>query len=158
MNASGATYASWLPIGRANVDVNLSADWSVRGGYRRDLSLLQGVTDELYTTDTAFVTTNGMLTRRLALLIGATYSNWVTPVASGVNDTMDVYGASVGIRFLLSDSVAATAGYYYYVHRYSNPASLPEGFPAEYDRQAVRAGVTFFFPLAGTSSSPPSRW
>jgi hypothetical protein len=82
----------------------------------------------------------------------------VTPVASGVNDTMDVYGASVGFRFLLAKSLAATAGYYYYLHRYSNPASLPEGFPAEYDRQAVRAGVTFYFPLAGTPSSPPSRW
>jgi hypothetical protein len=158
VNASGTTFTSWLPIGRASLNVDVSADWSVNGGYQRDLSLLQGVTDDVYTTDTAFVTTNGMLTRRLALTIGATYSNWVTPVASGVNDTMDVYGASVGFRFLLAKSLAATAGYYYYLHRYSNPASLPEGFPAEYDRQAVRAGVTFYFPLAGTSSSPPSRW
>ena len=158
VNASGNTYASWMPIGRANVTANLSAGWSVTGGYQRDLSLLQGVTDDVYKSDTAFVSTNAMLTPRLALTVGATYSNWVTPVASGTNDTMDVYGASVGFRVLLAKSLAATAGYNYYLHRYSNPASLPEGFPAEYDRQAVRVGVTFYFPLAGTASAPPSRW
>ena len=158
VNASGAIFTSWVPTGRANVNVSVSDGWSVAGGYQRDFSLLQGVTDDVYTTDSAFVTTNGMLTRRLALSIGATYSNWVTPVASGVNDTMDVYGASVGFRFLLADSLAATANYYYYLHRYSNPGALPAGFPSDYDRQAVRVGLTMFFPLAGTSSRQVNRW
>jgi hypothetical protein len=71
---------------------------------------------------------------------------------------MNVYGASVGFRFLLTKSLAATTGYHYYYHQYSNPAALPAGFPAEYDRQAVRVGLTMFFPLAGSSSSPLNRW
>jgi opacity protein-like surface antigen len=100
----------------------------------------------------------GMLGRRMSVQLGTTYSNWVTPLASGVNDTMDVYGASAGLRVLLTKSLAATAGYYYYVHRYSTPGSLPEGFPAEYDRQAVRVGVTMYFPIAGSSSAPLNRW
>ena len=158
VNASGATFTSWLPIGRARLTFDVSSSWSVEGGYQRDLSLLQGVTDEVYTTDTASVTTRGMLSRRVALRLGATYSNWVTTVASGVNDTMDVYGATLGLRFLLTDSLAATASYHYYLHRYSNPASLPAGFPAEYDRQAVRVGLSMFFPLAGTASRQVSRW
>ena len=99
-----------------------------------------------------------MLSRRVALNLGATYSNWVTTVASGVNDTMDVYGATLGLRFLLTDSLAATASYHYYLHRYSNPASLPAGFPAEFDRQGVRVGLSMFFPLAGTASRQVSRW
>ena len=79
----------------------------------------------------------------------------MTPVASGVNDTMDVYGALLGFRFMFTDSLAATANYYYYYHRYSNPGALPAGFPAEYDRQAVRIGLTVFVPLAGTTSRSP---
>jgi len=53
-----------------------------------------------------------MVTSRLQLTLGATYSNWQTPVASGVYDTMNIYGATTQLRFLLSDNVAATAGYY----------------------------------------------
>jgi opacity protein-like surface antigen len=158
VNASGSTFTSWLPVGRARLTLDASSNWSVEGGYQRDLSLLQGVTDDVYTTDTAYAAANGMLGRRTAIRIGATYSNWVTTVASGVSDTMDVYGATLGLRFRLTDALAATASYHYYVHRYSNPASLPEGFPAQYDRHAVRAGLTMFFPLAGTSSRQVSRW
>ena len=158
VNASGSAFNAWLPIGRARLTFNVSPTWLIDGGYQRDLSLLQGVTDDVYTTDTASVRTSGMLNRRVSLQLGATYSNWVTPVASGVNDDMNVYGASVGFRFLLTKALAATAGYYYYYHQYSNPAALPEGFPAEYDRQAVRVGLTMFFPLAGSSSSPLNRW
>ena len=65
---------------------------------------------------------------------------------------MNIYGATTQLRFLLSENVAATAGYYYYHHRYSNPGALPEGFPAEYDRHAVRFGFTVWVPLAG---APP---
>ena len=158
VNASATAFNAWLPIGRARLTFNVTPTWLIEGGYQRDLSLLQGVTDDVYTTDTASVRTSGMLGRRTSLQIGATYSNWVTPVASGVNDDMNVYGASAGFRFLLTKTLAASAGYYYYYHRYSNPAALPEGFPAEYDRQAVRVGVTMFFPLAGSSSSPLNRW
>ena len=158
VNATGVEFRSWLPIGRARLTFNASPGWLVEGGYQREFSLFQGVTDDIYTTDTAYVNVGGMLTRRLSLQLGATYSNWVTAVASGVNDDMDVYGASVGVRFLLAKSLAATAGYYYYFHRYSNPAALPEGFPAEYDRQAVRVGLTMFFPIAGSSSAPLNRW
>jgi hypothetical protein len=155
VNLSGAAYQAWLPIGHARFRFNVSPSWYWEGGYQRDTSLLQGVTDELYTTDTASLTTGGSLTSRTSLQIGATYSNWVTPVASGVNDTMDVYGALLGFRFMFTDSLGATANYYYYYHRYSNPAALPAGFPAEYDRQAVRIGLTVFVPLAGTTSRSP---
>jgi hypothetical protein len=72
---------------------------------------------------------------------------------------MDVYGASLQFRVSLTDTIAATANYYYYYHRYSNPASLPEGFPADYDRHAVRVGLTLWVPFIGTSPAarPTSR-
>ncbi len=143
-------YDAWLPTGSASLMFALSPTWSVDGGYTRDLQLFQGVTDEVYTTDTAFVGTGGFVSTRANLRVGATYSNWKTPVASGVADTMDIYGASLQLQVTLSDTIAATASYYYYFHRYSNPGGLPEGFPAEYNRNAVRVGLTMWVPLAGT--------
>jgi hypothetical protein len=86
------------------------------------------------------------------LEVGANYGNWKTSLASGINDTLNVYGASAQLRVSLTDVIAATAAYYYYYHRYSNPGSLPEGFPAEYDRHAFRVGLTLWVPLAGTSA------
>jgi hypothetical protein len=70
---------------------------------------------------------------------------------------MNIYGATTQLRVLLSENVAATVSYYYYYHRYSNPGALPAGFPAEYDRQAVRVGFTVWVPLAGASSLPPAQ-
>jgi hypothetical protein len=127
----------------------------VDGGYLRELSLLQGITDEVYTTDTAMVSLGGLVGNRTSLRLGGTYGNWKTPVASGVSDEMDVYGASLQVSLKLTETVEATAAYYYYHHLYSNPGTLPEGFPAQYDRNAFRVGISLWVPLAGTPSRPP---
>ena len=65
VNVSGAAYQSWLPIGHARFRFNVSPSWYWEGGYQRETSLLQGVTDELYTTDTASLATGGSLTSRI---------------------------------------------------------------------------------------------
>jgi hypothetical protein len=145
-------YEDWLPTGSAILNFVVSPAWNVEGGYRRDLDTFQGVTDEVYSTDTVSISTGGLVTGRTNLRVGASYGSWKTPVASGVSDTLNTYGASVTLGVAITDSVSATAGYYYYYHRYSDPGALPEGFPAEYDRHAVRVGLTFWVPLVATSS------
>ena len=117
--------------------------------------MLQSVTSDLYTTDTVELTTGGLLTPRTDLRFFGTFANGLTPTASGVADDFRIYGASTQLRVALNATMAATVAYYYYKHRYSNPGALPAGFPAEYDRNAVRVGLTVWVPLAGTSSPPP---
>jgi hypothetical protein len=156
-SVTGQPFDDWVPTGRASLTLTLSPDWSVDAGYRREFSLFYGATDEVYTTDTASLSLGGFLVDRVRLSLGATYGNWQTVVASGVNETLNVYGGTVQLNLLLTDAVTATAGYYYYYHRYSNPAALPEGFPADYDRHAIRAGISFWLPLAGTSTQPQER-
>jgi hypothetical protein len=153
-SADRLPYHAWVPTGSASAKLALSPLSSVDGGYRRDFSLFRGVTDEVYSTDTAFVSTGGFVTNRTDLRAVATYSHWKTLVASGVSDSFNVYGASLQLRVKLTESVAATAAYYYYHHRYSNPGDLPAGFPAEYDRHAVRVGLAVWVPLAGTPQRP----
>jgi hypothetical protein len=115
--------------------------------------LLQGVTNEVYATDAVTVSTGGLLTRRTQATVGATYGNFRTPIASGVTDTFNVYGGLLQLRQFVTDTLAFTASYNYYHHVYSNPAALPEGFPADYDRNAFRLGITLWVPLVGAPSS-----
>jgi len=147
---SGEPYQAWVPIGSASATLALSPRWSVQSGYRRDFSLLRGITDEIYTTDTASLATAGQPTARTSLVVSATYANWKTPSAAGVDERLELYGGSLQLSYLVSTKVAVTAGYYYYQHRYSNPAALAAGFPAEYDRRAVRVGLTVWLPLVGS--------
>jgi hypothetical protein len=158
-SATGEPYQDWAPTGSASLLFAFSPDWNLEGGYRRDINTFQGVTDQVYTTDTAYLRTGGFVSDRVDLSLGATYGNWQTSVAFGAVDTMDVYGASMQFRVSLTNTISATASYYYYYHRYSNPASLPEGFPADYDRHAVRVGLTLWAPFIGTSPAarPTSR-
>jgi hypothetical protein len=143
-------YQAWVPTGAGSATLGLTPLWYVEGGYRRDFSLLGGLTNELYGTHTAYLTTGGPVTARTGVRVGTTYGSWRTPVASGVNDALRVYGGSARVTISLSARTAADAGYYYYSHRYSNPSALPTGFPPKYHRHAVRVGLTVRFPLWGT--------
>jgi len=148
-------FHAWKPVGSARAILELSTSWSLQGGYVRDFALLQDVTDQVYTTDTVSVTAGGLVAPRTDLRLGASYSNWTTLLAPGVADRMDIYGASLEVRVALTGAVKAFAGYYYYQHRYSNPSALPAGFPAEYNRNAVRVGISLWAPLVGTPGQPP---
>jgi hypothetical protein len=149
-STDGQPYQAWLPSGNGSVKLALSPTAFVETGYQRDVQTLQGVTDEVYTTDTVFLTTGGRLTDRTGLQVGATYGDWKTPVASGVTETLNTYGGWLQVQVAITQTVGATASYYYYYHRYSNPGALPAGFPAQYDRNAVRVGLTVWVPLIGT--------
>jgi hypothetical protein len=58
-----------------------------------------------------------------------------------------VYGVGAQVRVSLTHTIGLAADYYYYHHQYSNPAELSQGFPATYDRNAVRVGITFLMPV-----------
>jgi hypothetical protein len=150
LGSSGSEpYGTWVPRGRFNAMFALSPSWSVGAAYQRHFSLLRGVTDSVYTTDTGSLSSTSVLTDRTSISVGATYSNSITPKASGIEETFKVYGAALQVGFAFNRKLSANAGYYYYHHRYSNPGALASGFPAEYGRQAFRIGLTLWVPLAG---------
>lgn len=156
-SAERAPYAAWLPVGSASLTVPFSPTAFVEARYRREFNLFQGVTDDVYATDTAALATSFDVAPRTNLRLVGSFSSWKTPTASGVDDTFKVYGAGTQLRVLLTDSVGLTAAYYYYQHQYSNPAGLPEGFPASYDRNAVRVGLTFLLPVVSPATSRAAR-
>jgi hypothetical protein len=143
-------FRTWVPMGSGTLNLSLSSLWLLQGGYRRDFSLLRGVTDSVYTTDTAHMAAGGRLTPATSLSLEASYRHSVTPRASGDHDTFIVYGGSLQVGLALNDKVSATVGYHYYHHWFSDPSSLVDPLPARYDRHAVRVGLTLRLPLAGT--------
>ena len=148
------SYGLWAPVGSGRATFELSPQWSLDGGYTRRFTLLQGLTDEAYATDSAYVAAAGPVTARTFLTLDATYSNGRTPIASGVDSTFDVYGLSAQVRVGITQMLAATAGYVFYHHSFSHPQELSFGIPAEYNRQALRVGLTLWVPLAGAPPTP----
>ena len=145
----GLPYSTWVPVGAASVKVPLSRAWLLDAGYRREFSLLQGLTNDVYANDMASLSLGGLLTRRTLLQVGGSFGTWRTPLASGVESTIDVYGGSIQLMQMLTDRVGVVGSYNYYHHRFGAGVELPEGFPSEYDRNAVRLGITLRFPLIG---------
>jgi hypothetical protein len=147
-------YDYWVPFGSASATLDVTSTWVLVGGYRRGFSVLQGLTDEVYTTDTVYANAGGRLAARTSLVVGGTWANGRTPVASGVTEDFQVYGASAQVIGEVTRTLSVTAGYYFYHHAYSDPTQLPTGFPGEYDRHAVRVGLTMWAPLVGAPRRP----
>jgi hypothetical protein len=147
--------ATWKPFGSASAAMNLSRVWQVSGGYRRSFSVLQGLTGQLYAVDAADITAAGALTSHTDVTVSTTFGNGRTLLTSGDTDRFNLYGGTAQLRVPLTSTLAAIAGYYLYYQRYSNPAALPTGFPAQYDRHAFVVGLTFWAPLAGNLPASP---
>ena len=135
-------YDRWTPYATGSAAVDLILKWKVHGGYRRGYSVLQGLTGEVYSTDAVNLMVTGPLRWRIDLAGGGTFAGGRTMSVSGP-DAFKLYGASLHARVGLTPTLAATASYTSYFQRYSNPAALPTGFPARYDRHAVMIGLTF---------------
>jgi len=80
----------------------------------------------------------------------ARFSNGQTLLISGDPDKFKLYGAILDVRLSLTSKLAATASYSLHYQRYSNPAALPTGFPAQYERRAFLIGLTLWSRLTGT--------
>ena len=143
-------YRYWAPYGSGTANLALSDTTSVSLSYRRGLTVLEGLTGQSFYTDSVGLTGSSLLTSRIDARIGGNFATGRTPSASGSLSDFRVYTASAEVRVALNRFTAATAAYNYYFHRYSNPAELPAGFPAEYDRHSVRVGLTLWVPLRGT--------
>lgn len=160
LDDSMVPYEDWVPTGSVYAQVALTPAWLAGVGYQRRYTALQSLTGQLYSNDSAYVSVSGPVSSRLSLTTFGTVAGGDTLVATGVQESYSLYGASVSVRFQLSGTLAATADYFYYSQRYSVPASLPTGFPGRYDRNVFRVGLTFWMPLTGAGARPraPESW
>jgi hypothetical protein len=146
---------AWLPLGNGSARVDLSRTWSVGAGYGRSFSMLQGLTGEFYATDRVGVSIGGRLISRLEISVGATVATGRTIVAAGANESFRLYSGMVQLFLPFTSHAGATFGYYLNQQRYSDAATLPLGFPASYERNAIFVGVSVWAPVAGSLRGRP---
>jgi hypothetical protein len=141
--------AYWMPSGSGSVSWDVGRSWSLAGEYSRAASVLQGVSVTTFATDSASASVSGLVNSRVEASLSTTYSNG----RSGGADTsgrFENYSGSLQLRYAISRCCATAVNYDYYVYRFENVADLPSGFPADFDRQAIRVGITVWLPLYGT--------
>jgi len=152
---TGKPYESWKPYAKAAAAIDLTSAWRAGADYERNYSVLQGLAGQIYAADATNVTVAGHVRRRTEMSMGARFANGRTMITSDGVDRFSLYGGGLQVRVALTSRLAVTAEYFRYYQRYSNPAMLPKGFPAHYDRNAFHVGLTFWSRLAGTLPASP---
>ena len=145
--------AYWTPSGYASFDTDIGRSWSLSMNYRRAANVLPGVTVQAFATDALALQAEGFASRRLQLVFSAGLSNGRAEGGTG-SGRFDSYNGTARMRFALSQCCAALVSYDYYKYSLRDLPDVPTSVPPEYDRNAVRFGMTFWLPLYGARSTP----
>ena len=145
----------WVPSGYATVSLDMGRSWAVTGNYRRAVTALPGVTVESFATDAAEVGANGVLARRFEVAMSAAFSNGSAGGADA-DSRFQIYTGMAQVRYAVARCCALSGNYNYYYYK-SAALTLPTGFPASYDRNAIRVGLTLLLPFFGTYTNGPDR-
>jgi hypothetical protein len=144
---SGRPVSYWTPDLHATMLIDIGRSWALGADYRRAVNVLQGVTLESFATNSTGVRANGVLGRRFEVAISAAFSSGATNVAEQ-SGRYQAYSGAAQVRYALARCCAVTAGYDYYYYKLHDIVR-PAGLPAEYDRNAIRVGVSLWLPLYG---------
>jgi hypothetical protein len=150
-------YTLWTPFVEASTQIDTWRNWNFVGTYRRGAQALSGVdAAEAFVTDSASASLGGLLTDRLDLVFSGGFS--VGSVGEEVETQSDYRtgSGSVQFRVALSRSLALVTSYHHYRYRFDNTL-LPPGVPSNYQRNALRVGVSIWLPLYGAYADTPGR-
>jgi hypothetical protein len=150
----------WLqyvtPAGYANMRLVVARSWSIRADYRRDVSVLEGLTPEPFNTDAAMVHVGGLVHPRVELVLSAGYSTGhagVLPEGHYLS-----YAGGSQLRWSVSRLWSAVVGHTYYAYELRDVAELPIGLQTRMNRHTVRVGMALAVPLYGSfTQTVPSR-
>lgn len=135
------------PSGFGSIRIDLGRTWSLSGDFRRDVSMIVGFTDRSFETYTGSIRTGGQVSERVQLALAGTYSSGVAPIETQGSYRSGTAGVQVNYR--LTRWASLHSSYTYYNHHLADTIEIPEGLPRMFERNSVRLGVTFTFPLQG---------
>jgi hypothetical protein len=147
VNRSDLSY--WMPSGSGSLSWDVGRSWSIAGNYNRSASVVQGVSLTTFATNSAGASLSGLLGSRVETSISTAYSNGQSG-GLGTSGRFENYSGSLQMLYAFSRCCATTLNYDYYVYRFQDVADLPNLFPPDFDRQAIRVGFTIWLPLYGT--------
>lgn len=146
--AERADLTYWTPSGSASFGIDIGRSWSVAANYTRDVSVLQGVSLTSFASNEAHVIATGLIGSRVEASLAATYSKGRAGGGSTTGQ-YENYNGSMQLRYAFSRCCAASVNYDYYAYEFLDVVDLPSDFISNFDRQAIRVGVTLWLPLYG---------
>lgn len=141
----GTSATSTEPSGSARAEFQISRRLTMSGEVSRFVTALGGVTVEPFVTHSGMLSLFATVSDRVS--IGALH--WITNGTSRT-EGFGGFGASnsiMNVHVALARCCSLFGSYSYYQHRLSDLPSAPSAFPARYERQSVRAGLTFWMPV-----------
>jgi hypothetical protein len=136
-----------VPLYFGSVRLDVGRTWAVSGDYRRTVSMLEGVSLQVFVTDAASLTIGGNVGRLLISASGA-YSN-----GDGRENERGSYESMAGtlqVQYPVSRCCSFVTSYNYYTHRVKDLLAISPGFPSRFDRNSIRFGMSIGLPLYGT--------
>jgi hypothetical protein len=143
----GESLSYWLPSGHAMMHLDVGRSWAIGADYRRTVNVLQGVTLESFATNSASIRADGVIGRRFEAAISTAFSLGTAAAAEQLG-RFEAYSGTAQLRYALARCCAISADYDYYYYNLRD-VSQPTGLPTQYDRNAVRIGVSVWLPLFG---------
>jgi hypothetical protein len=140
----------WTPAAHALFRYDIGRSWALGADYRRAVNVLQGVSLETFATNAFNISADGVVGQRIEMAFSTALSMGSTTVGEDFG-RYEAYSGSAQLRYALARNIAVSTVYDYYYYRLRDVAR-PLGLPPEYDRNAVRVGVTVWLPLLGSFS------
>ena len=134
------------PTGSFSASYTLTRRWALIAGATRSLTVLQGVSQVPFINDVASLSVNGVMARRVTVVVSGSLSQGSALGASA--GAFDALGGTATLRYGFRYG-ALFAGYTRYEHRLRELALAPGAIPARFNQSSVRAGVTLWLPLYG---------
>lgn len=140
------------PSGAATVRLDVGRSWGLAADYRRSVSVIDGVSLGTFLTDAATVTVGGDLGSRLSMAVsGAVSTGRAQEPDPG---SFESRIATLQLQYALSRCCSLVSSYTYYDYAIKDLTTIAAGFPAQFERNAVRIGVSVDLPLYGNFTAP----
>ena len=132
-------------FGRARLD--LGRTWSVSADAHRDVTVLEGVTQQSFLTDIGSLWLGGSVGESWVVVLSGSFSR-----GAGHESELGSFEAITGraqLQYAFASCCTVLAAYSYYSHLLRDLSDLAPGFPSRAERNSVRVGMTFWLPIYG---------
>lgn len=140
-----------VPSGSLAMQLNVSAGWALSFNATRDVTMLEGLSPEPFTTEAFALAMIGRLGRHTEVRLTGAYSQGTATTSS--EGRFETTVGTAQWRYSLARCCAVTAMYMHYDHQFADLAFAPIGFPSSHRRNSIRAGMSFWLPLFGSFQS-----
>ncbi len=131
-------------IGDASFNYPISHTWTATASIRRGLEYENDLPTPVVNNG-ASASVSGLLTDRVDIVFSGGYASGESILSSEALN-FDTYTGDVKVRYAMSRTLAVSVEYFYYYYNFQNGALLMPGMPPHLERNAVRAGLTWWVP------------